>query len=685
MVSSYLVPTRTYAGRPGVYERQNDPVGQYPRLGACPDEHACIFPPDVTQFLPGAYFDLRVELHAYDKNTNHPAPAPFQHFETTIRREDGPWMDVNDFFGIVENKQPALEYWNFTWADSAQVFYAEPLGTNKKPIDVNVSSRVWRKLKFDEPGTYDVSVRYSPTEAYTVRYSVVQPRKPKRKAKNAILFIADGCNIGMITAARAIARKHTSGKFVEGLLTFEDFDNLGHIITHSIDGLVTDSCNSASAYATGQKTSIKALGAYVDSSKSHFDNPKMEQITELIRRRQPGKSIGIVTTANVQDATPAAFYAHSRTKKVPEAITDQIVHGVPQWVLGDNQGVAPDVLMGGGAEYFKGEKSLNGTDYYALLRDKYQYQVVMDKHQLKDYHDQDKLLGIFRTGLLDVWLERNVYVNNTVNNGAAPDLSGADASGSDQPGLDDMTLKALEVLKKRGGEDGFFLMAEAAAVDKRLHNLDFPRAYAELIEMDMTIKKTIEWLKNNGEYEDTLILFTADHSHAFDVFGTVDQNLMDSQSSSKDMRYAVGVYERSGWPGYINQDPYGFPDNWDPRIALAGGSNNGPDHFEAWKLSDRPREATILQDEDNEMVSYANKADKAGGYGKGLLWNGNVPVKYDTEVHSMADVAIYSNGPGSDLFKKTIENWSVFFKMTEALGLQEYPTATDNNNSEKKL
>ena len=66
------------------------------------------------------------------------------------------------------------------------------------------------------------------------------------------------------------------------------------------------------------------------------------------------------------------------------------------------------------------------------------------------------------------WIDRNMFVNNTIGNGAAPDLSGDDALGSDQPGLADMTLKALEVLKKRGGDDGFFLMAEAASVDKQV-------------------------------------------------------------------------------------------------------------------------------------------------------------------------------------------------------------------------
>lgn len=70
--------------------------------------------------------------------------------------------------------------------------------------------------------------------------------------------------------------------------------------------------------------------------------------------------------------------------------------------------------------------------------------------------------------LLNSWFERNLYVNNTVGNKAHPDLSGQDALGSDQPGLADMTLAALEVLKKRGGQHGFFMMSEAASVDKQV-------------------------------------------------------------------------------------------------------------------------------------------------------------------------------------------------------------------------
>lgn len=134
----------------------------------------------------------------------------------------------------------------------------------------------------------------------------------------------------MITAARALARKHTSGKY-HSLLSFEDFDNLGHVITNSVDSLLTDSANSASSYATGHKSSVNALGVYADSSSDPFDDPKVELITELIRRRQPKKAIGIVSTAYGQDATPSAFISHTRQRHTAAEITDQLLHGVHNW------------------------------------------------------------------------------------------------------------------------------------------------------------------------------------------------------------------------------------------------------------------------------------------------------------------------------------------------------------------
>lgn len=202
-----------------------------------------------------------------------------------------------------------------------------------------------------------------------------------------------------------------------------------------------------------------------------------------------------------------------------------------------------------------------------------------------------------------------------------------------------------------------------------MHTFDFPRAWAELIELDVTIKNTIQWLKKNGEYEDTLILVTADHAHSFDVWGSIDQRYIKSHDSVEDMRNSIGVYAQSGWPGYADLNNDGFPDSWSPKITLAAGTANGPDHFEAWQTTTKgPRNPTVLA-KDGSWVGNPN--DAAGKNGAGLHWSGNLPTHTESQgVHSMSDVFLYSHGPGSDLFKKTFENWELFFKMTEAMDLQ---------------
>ena len=114
---------------------------------------------------------------------------------------------------------------------------------------------------------------------------------------------------------------------------------------------------------------------------------------------------------------------------------------------------------------------------------------------------------------MPVWLDRNVFTANLVNLTSNP--SGAKGPNVDQPGLKEMTLKAIDILHQRGGEKGFFMMSEAASVDKQMHVLDYDRALGDLLELDDTVKATIEKLKALGELERTLILVTADHGHGF--------------------------------------------------------------------------------------------------------------------------------------------------------------------------
>ena len=331
-------------------------------------------------------------------------------------------------------------------------------------------------------------------------------------------------------------------------MAMDKFPVLGHQMTHSLDSFITDSANSATALYTGHKSTVNALGVYADSSKSPFDDPKIETIAELFYRVYKGH-VGIVSTAFIADATPAALTAHTRDRGQYGAVVDSFIHGITNYTW--TQWNGPDVLFGGGAEQFYspslGGKTYNNQDYYQVFRNS-SYAVVQNNTALQAASNSSRTLGIFSVSNMAKWLDRNVYPANLRNQKNSPDGSKGDAI--DQPGLKEMTLKAIDILTTRAGANGsdagWLLMSEAASIDKQMHTLDYDRALGELLELDDTIKAAIQHLKDLKSFNETLIVVTADHGHGFDVFGSVDTKYLNAQTDDRSKRDAVGVYQNSG-------------------------------------------------------------------------------------------------------------------------------------------
>lgn len=194
----------------------------------------------------------------------------------------------------------------------------------------------------------------------------------------------------------------------------------------------------------------------------------------------------------------------------------------------------PDVLFGAGAENFlPGPGSYKGQDYIKLFSDK-GYSVSFNNTSLLQASNSSKALGLFCRSNLPVWLDRNVYKNNLKN--FVNDPTGNKSAALDLPGLKEMTLKAIDILHKRGGDKGFFMMSEAASIDKQMHTLDYDRALGDLLELDDTVNATIAKLTALGELNNTLIIVTADHGHGFDVFGSADTKYLSSQKNDRDKR-----------------------------------------------------------------------------------------------------------------------------------------------------
>ena len=165
----------------------------FQRLGGCPSL-GCILPPDQADFLPGQFFDIRVEIHAPQNGSEvvqgYTSPDP--NFTLTVRRDgdnEASAQTAVEFFGI---QDPKIETWNFTWYED---LFAQAA---KTPSQVKVASKAYRRVALYEPGSYIATLTYQSGEQTYANWTV-RDVGSERRAKNVVLFIGDGMTTNMIT------------------------------------------------------------------------------------------------------------------------------------------------------------------------------------------------------------------------------------------------------------------------------------------------------------------------------------------------------------------------------------------------------------------------------------------------------------------------------------------------------
>ncbi|WP_435416674.1 alkaline phosphatase [Parerythrobacter aurantius] len=436
----------------------------------------------------------------------------------------------------------------------------------------------------------------------------------QKKAKNVILFIGDGMGISTVTAARIYAGQKLGQTGEEYVLPFETFENVALVKTYNTNAQVPDSAGTASAMNTGIKTQIGFLGIGPEAKRGDCASGKAhEQALLGEQAKARGLALGIVSTARITHATPAAVYARSTDRNwesdaaIPESQRSLGCDDIARQLVAADFDVA---LGGGRAAFFgadKGGRRLSAAaDLPAQWTARTGGSYVETASAMAAAPLDKPLLGIFSPSHMTYMVDR--------------------PADSSEPTLTDMTREAVKRLSQ--DPDGYYLMAESGRIDHGHHAGQAGYALEEAVEF----ARAIQWAIDNTDPSETLILVTADHSHVFSIAG----------------------YPRRG------NDILGLV------VPPDGGGEDGGDTAGGPTLAADGKPYTTL--------SYANGPGAvATAPGRptpetGVKARQQSLVPLESETHGGEDVALYATGPGAERVRGVIEQNLIYRIIVKALG-----------------
>lgn len=337
-----------------------------------------------------------------------------------------------------------------------------------------------------------------------------------KTVKNVILLIGDGMGDSEITSARNYAEG--AGGYFKGIDALPLTGQYTHYSldkkTHKPD-YVTDSAASATAWSTGVKTYNGALGVDVNGK----DQPTLLEIAKAA-----GKATGNVSTAELQDATPAAQISHVTSRKCygPEetsekCATNALENGGRGSISEQLLKARADVTLGGGEKSFN-QLAKSGEWQGKSLKEQatalgYQWVENLDALNAVNVANQQKpLLGLFAAGNMPVrWQGPKASYHGNLDQPAVT-CQNNPARTADIPTLAVMTEKAIDLLKTN--KNGFFLQVEGASIDKQDHAANPCGQFGETVDLDEAVQKALEFARADGN---TLVIVTADHAHSSQI------------------------------------------------------------------------------------------------------------------------------------------------------------------------
>ena len=462
-------------------------------------------------------------------------------------------------------------------------------------------------------------------------------RTPKT-AKNVILFVGDGMGVSTVTAARILEGQLRGESGEENLLSFEAFPYTALIKTYNTNQQTPDSAGTMTAMMTGVKTRAGMINVDSDGLRADCAGVAGNELhTFLELMEDQGRSTGIVSTARITHATPAATYARSpeRNWESNDGLSEEAVENgcrdIAAQLVGLDVGDGIDVILGGGRRHFlsadNGGKRTDGRDLTSEWLNRYSDQSALylqtgSELEAADLTAMDKLLGLFTPSHMSYEADRT-------------------ANARDEPSIAQMTDRALDLLSRN--EDGYFLMVESGRIDHGHHAGSAYTALHDTIAFAEAVKTATEKVN----LDETLILVTADHSHVMTIAGYATRG-----------NPILGKVETNDSHGAPTGEPALAADD-QPYTALTYA--NGLGFADLGNETDADARYNLAPDTGRKNLSSVDT--EAPGFHQEAM------VPMGSESHAGEDISLHAIGAGAELVQGTLEQSAVFHLMVGASGL----------------
>lgn len=460
--------------------------------------------------------------------------------------------------------------------------------------------------------------------------------------KYIFLFIGDGMSYPQIQSASyytgAVASK---GGVQTNKLSFMDFPVAGSAQTYDSTSFCPDSASTATSIATGNKTYSGTINMDTSMTTSY------ETIAEQLKEQMDYK-IGIISSVNLNHATPAAFYAHQASRNSYYEIGLELVES------------GFDYFAGGALKKVTGDKE-DQTDLYELAS-KGGYKVVKTQAEAEKVTSADGKLLIISETLAD---------SESMNY----DLDAPDSEWK----LADYVEKGIEVLDN---EKGFFMMVEGGKIDWAGHANDAGSTITDTIALDEAVKTAVEFY--NEHPNDTLILVTGDHETGGLSIGFAGTDYDTYMTNLTNQKISYAKFDTDFVAGY-KENKTSFKDVLvDIKENFGLMTKEDADATEDSKL--------VLTDYEYEQLKKAyDRTMKVGAAGKEdmtqeeyvlygtyeplsvtitHILNNKSGISFTSYSHTGIPVPVFAIGNGQDLFGGYYDNTDIYKNLAKLTGVK---------------